>query len=134
MTMSISLVCEAEAGELSREPHVVLDPIDPNFLFGVFFAAAGVDEDVVPAGPDQQAVKAQPDPVLFVRRGLLLPQDLGDHAEHRPAVEPDIPIRYQVQVKLAEFQSESSSQPHSRQTDISRQRFSAYQLCLIQCR
>jgi hypothetical protein len=64
---------EPEPRQLSLETHVVLDPVNPDFLFAVLVTAAGVDQDIMAAGPDQQAIEAQPDAVLLVGRSLLFP-------------------------------------------------------------
>lgn len=52
-------------------------------------ADAGLDEDGFVMGADDGAVGAEEDAVLVVDGGTLLPEGLGDDAEHGTAVEAE---------------------------------------------
>jgi hypothetical protein len=64
---------------------------------------SGVDEEEVPAAGDQQAVRGHADAVALVRRTGLLPERPRDHAEHRPAVQPEAAVAHQRQLEVAQF-------------------------------
>src|SRR4051812_4734166 len=52
-----------------------------------FLAHAGLDEDLLPAGINEQAIAVELNPVEFVGRRDTLPKDTRDDAEHGSAVE-----------------------------------------------
>ena len=64
-------------------------PVDGLGAAGVLGADAGVHQDGLAAGADEQAVEAQFDAVSAVGRTQATPDGLGNHAEERAAVHPE---------------------------------------------
>jgi hypothetical protein len=72
-----------------------IDAVDRLQLGGQFSPGARIDQDhPLPAlslPPDEEGAHGHVDPVVLVRGVLPLPEEPGDHAEHGPSVEPEIP-------------------------------------------
>ena len=81
-------VLEVRAGDaLIVQRAAVLQAVDLVELRALLVARAGVDENEAVVMLDQQAAHAEWNAVPVVGRDALLPEWLGDDAEHRAAVE-----------------------------------------------
>ncbi|MBI5864137.1 MAG: hypothetical protein HZB38_06485 [Planctomycetes bacterium] len=91
--------------EARKQPFVRIDREKPLLFLGVFRAVPGFDDDPPSADArsfDQQTVARQMNVVISVGRESAAPERLGDDAEHRPAVEAELPAGQQPHRQSAE--------------------------------
>src|SRR6202167_1634639 len=69
-----------------------------------FSARAGFDQNIFPAGPDQQAIQRQLDTIPRVGWRFLLPQNFRHHSEHGAAVQIHFPIYQNVKLQVPKLQ------------------------------
>ena len=89
--------------EIIEQRRSSADVIDVGKLSVELVANAGLDQDLLPAGPHQQAFQAHGHAIAGVGRGLLLPQHLGHHAEHLAAIEREGAVGKGPDIEVAQF-------------------------------
>ena len=70
----------------------------------VLVAGAGFDQDALAARVDEKRIHRHRDAIPRIRRSFLLPHRLGNHAEHRAAVESEAAGFDDVKFQFAQLQ------------------------------
>ena len=100
----------AHRRQAANQAPVSLEAHEAALLLGELVAVAGIDQERMPAGLDEQAVQLNADAVLLVRLGELLPLSLGHQAEKPGAIEPVFAIRDQVETGVAQSHGQTPPQ------------------------
>ena len=89
--------------QLFRKPGRPVKRINVRALRVPLVARAGFDQNPLPRRADQQRIHGHEDAIARVGRRNFLPHRLGDHAEHRAAVETERAVREQPEFEVAQF-------------------------------
>src|SRR5436190_529714 len=79
-----------------------IDGVDLDTLRVHLVADTGVDDHRPLAAAHEQRTKAERDAVPFIGRRPLLPEWLGNDAEHRPAVQPEVAVQKRRELQISD--------------------------------